>query len=115
VSKRTIYNHFGDKENLFLTVALEGTSAFAQVITDIADRHLRKVVDVERDLADFAIDRAKAVVSAGEHFALARTIRAEAANIPPDLLNRWAEADPVRSQRDEDGVRTFLRLYGPDA
>ncbi|MDH6124731.1 TetR/AcrR family transcriptional regulator [Kitasatospora sp. GP82] len=100
VSKRTIYNHYADKEQLFLSVALEGATAFSETITEIADRHLRKIVDLEEDLIAFGIDRAKAVVSAKEHFALARTIRAEASHIPPDVLDAWAEAGPRKSQRD---------------
>ncbi|KJY37996.1 MULTISPECIES: TetR/AcrR family transcriptional regulator [unclassified Streptomyces] len=100
VSKRTIYNHFGDKEKLFLSVALETAGELTEIIAGLADRHLHKIVDLEADLTAFAVDRAKAVLAAGEHYALGRTIRAEAGNIPPDVLAAWLAAGPLASQRD---------------
>ncbi|MGW4897716.1 TetR/AcrR family transcriptional regulator [Kitasatospora sp. NPDC004240] len=100
VSKRTIYNHFGDKERLFLSVALETAGELTEVIAGLADRHLHKIVDLETDLTAFAVDRFRAVISAGDHAALGRTIRAEAGNIPPDVLRAWLEAGPLASQRD---------------
>ncbi|GAA2817288.1 TetR/AcrR family transcriptional regulator [Kitasatospora sp. CM 4170] len=100
VSKRTIYNHFGDKEKLFLSVALETADELTEVIAGLADRHLHKIVDLEADLTAFAVDRARAVLTAGDHYALGRTIRAEAANIPPDVLRAWLDAGPLASQRD---------------
>ncbi|MFJ8431886.1 TetR/AcrR family transcriptional regulator [Kitasatospora sp. NPDC094019] len=100
VSKRTIYNHFGDKEKLFLSVALETAGELTEIIAGLADRHLHKIVDLEADLTAFAVDRAKAVLSTGEHYALGRTIRAEAGNLPPDVLAAWLAAGPLASQRD---------------
>ncbi|MEU6234276.1 TetR/AcrR family transcriptional regulator [Kitasatospora sp. NPDC047058] len=100
VSKRTVYNHFGDKEKLFLSVALETADELTEIIAALADRHLHKIVDLEADLTAFALDRARAVLNAGEHFALGRTIRAEAGNIPRDVLNAWLDAGPLASQRD---------------
>ncbi|MGW6914386.1 TetR/AcrR family transcriptional regulator [Kitasatospora sp. NPDC054939] len=103
VSKRTVYNHFGDKEKLFLSVALETAGELTEVIAQLADRHLHKIVDLEADLTAFAVDRAKAVIDAGEHYALGRTIRAEAGNIPRDVLDAWLDAGPAASQRDIAG------------
>lgn len=100
VSKRTIYNHFGDKEKLFLSVALETAGELTEIIAGLADRHLHKIVDLEADLNAFALDRARAVLGAGDHYALGRTIRAEAGNIPTEVLNAWLDAGPLASQRD---------------
>ncbi|MGV9266511.1 TetR/AcrR family transcriptional regulator [Kitasatospora sp. NPDC003701] len=110
VSKRTIYNHFGDKEKLFLSVALETAGELTEVIARLADRHLHKIVDLEADLTAFAVDRARAVLTAGDHYALGRTIRAEAGNIPPEVLNAWLDAGPLASQRDL--TAHFGRLAG---
>src|ERR1043165_1197803 len=63
VSKRTIYNHFTDKEHLFLTVALEGADEVTAAIAQTMDRHLRKIVDLEQDLIDFSLDRVAAVTT----------------------------------------------------
>lgn len=100
VSKRTIYNHYADKERLFLSVALEGAEAVAKTVAAIADRHLRKIIDIEADLIDFGVDRALALLSAAEHFAIVRTIQAEASRIAPEILEAWREAGPRASHRD---------------
>ncbi len=100
VSKRTVYNHFADKETLFLSVALQNSAELTETIRALMAKHLDRVVDLRRDLAGFAVDRARAVLSAGEHGALGRAIRAEVANIPADVLEAWLEAGPVASLRD---------------
>ncbi|ALG05630.1 TetR/AcrR family transcriptional regulator [Kibdelosporangium phytohabitans] len=94
VSKRTIYNHFTDKEQLFLTVALEGAREVTATIEQIMDRHLRKIVDLEQDLIDFSMDRVAAVSAFADHFALVRVIEAEATRIPPPILKAWIDAGP---------------------
>jgi AcrR family transcriptional regulator len=94
VSKRTIYNHFADKEQLFLTVALEGAEEVTAAIAQIMDRHLHKIVDLEQDLIEFSLDRVAAVTAFPDHFALVRAIEAEAARIPPLILKAWTEAGP---------------------
>ncbi|WP_218952208.1 TetR/AcrR family transcriptional regulator [Amycolatopsis anabasis] len=95
VSKRTIYNHFTDKENLFLSVALEGATEVTETIAEIMDRHLRKIVDLEADLVAFGLDRVAAVSARPDHFALVRTIQAEAPRIPAKVLAAWKEAGPL--------------------
>ncbi|MGW3045961.1 TetR/AcrR family transcriptional regulator [Kitasatospora sp. NPDC001159] len=100
VSKRTVYNHFADKETLFLSVALQNSAELTEKIGELMAKYLDRVVDLRQDLADFAVERALAVLSAGDHGALGRAIRAEVANIPSDVLEAWLEAGPVASQRD---------------
>ncbi|MFF7995702.1 TetR/AcrR family transcriptional regulator [Kitasatospora xanthocidica] len=100
VSKRTVYNHFADKETLFLSVALENSAELTEKIRDLMAKYLDRVVDLRQDLVDFAVERARAVLAAGEHGALGRAIRAEVANIPADVLGAWLEAGPVASLRD---------------
>ncbi|MFJ6621083.1 TetR/AcrR family transcriptional regulator [Kitasatospora sp. NPDC091335] len=99
VSKRTVYNHFADKETLFLSVALRNSAELTERIDELMAKYLDRVVDLRQDLTDFAVERAHAVLSAGEHGALGRAIRAEVANIPADVLEAWLEAGPVASQR----------------
>ncbi|MFE4513751.1 TetR/AcrR family transcriptional regulator [Kitasatospora sp. NPDC056783] len=106
VSKRTVYNHFPDKETLFLSVALRNSAELAELISELMAKHLVRVVDLRQGLIDFAVERARVVLSAGEHGehgehgALGRAIRAEVANIPADVLEAWLEAGPVASQRE---------------
>ncbi|MFD4661622.1 TetR/AcrR family transcriptional regulator [Kitasatospora sp. NPDC058444] len=100
VSKRTVYNHFADKETLFLSVALQNSAELTERIRELMATYLDRVVELRQDLVDFAVRRARAVLSAGEHGALGRAIRAEVANIPADVLEAWLEAGPIASQRD---------------
>nr|BFD92872.1 TetR/AcrR family transcriptional regulator [Kitasatospora sp. Xyl93] len=100
VSKRTVYNHFADKETLFLSVALQNSAELTERIAELMAKYLDRVVELRQDLIDFAVERARAVLSAAEHGALGRAIRAEVANIPADVLAAWLEAGPVASQRE---------------
>lgn len=101
VSKKTVYNHFDDKADLFRRAALESAEELSERITALCDRHLRKILDLETDLTDFAIDRANAVLGAyATHGSLGRTVRAEVEHLPEGLLEAWLEAGPRRSQRD---------------
>ncbi|MFB7943773.1 TetR/AcrR family transcriptional regulator [Kitasatospora phosalacinea] len=100
VSKRTVYNHFTDKEQLFQTVILAGATEVAEDHARISDRHFRKVVDLRADLLDFATERAEGLVSFAEHWALVRTIEAEATHINPTVLEAWQEAGPRESHRE---------------
>lgn len=94
VSKRTLYKHFVDKQRLFEVVALDGAHAVTDAIAAIMEFHLHKIVDLETDLVDFSVARAAAVESFPDHFALVRTIEAEAPHLPPDLLRDWVLAGP---------------------
>ncbi|KUL38503.1 TetR family transcriptional regulator [Streptomyces sp. NRRL F-4489] len=100
VSKRTIYNHFADKEQLFLAVAVEGADAVTDAVRELMERHLRKIVDLEEDLTAFCRDRAKAVTEFPEHFALVRAIHAEVTRLPAPVLEKWmAHGPPSAHQR----------------
>lgn len=101
VSKKTIYNHFDDKAELFRTAALVGVRQVSEHITVLIDKHLSKILDLQTDLTDFAIDRAKAILDApDEHSAFSRTIRAEVTSLPPAVLDEWLHEGPMRSLRE---------------
>lgn len=100
VSKRTIYNHYADKEQLFLSVIQEGARVVAQTHIEIVGRHLFKIVNLEEDLISFAVEWASSPTAFAGHFALVRTIQAEAARIPPEAVRAWQEAGPLAFQRE---------------
>lgn len=97
VSKRTIYNHFAGKEELFQSVALEGAQQVTDAVAAILERHLRKIEDLRADLVAFGLERAAAVTAFPDHFALVRTIEAEVSRIPPAVLEAWMEVGPLSS------------------
>ncbi|MFI0464805.1 TetR/AcrR family transcriptional regulator [Saccharopolyspora sp. 5N102] len=106
VSKRTIYNHFADKEQLFLSVALDGAHEVTDAIARLMELHLRKIVDLEEDLVAFCRDRVAAVAEFPDHFALVRTLEAEVTRIPPAVLEKWLAAGP---QSAHERLAPYLR------
>ncbi|WP_416972944.1 TetR/AcrR family transcriptional regulator [Streptomyces sp. 4F14] len=99
VSNRTIYNHFTDKEQLFQAVAVEGAQQVTAAIAEILERHLRKIVDIREDLIAFGLERVAAVTAFSDHFALVRTIEAEASRIPFDVLEAWRDVGPLSAHK----------------
>jgi TetR/AcrR family transcriptional regulator, mexJK operon transcriptional repressor len=82
VSKRTIYNRYGDKETLFLSVLRDTAATMLATFARIAEAHLGEVDDVERDLAAFLREAALTVTAAPQRIAIARLIMAEAPYFP---------------------------------
>ncbi len=82
VSKRTIYNRYGDKETLFLSVLRETYAAMMAAFGRVADAHLREIGDVQQDLTAFAREVAFTVTTFPERIALVRLILAEAPYFP---------------------------------
>jgi AcrR family transcriptional regulator len=97
VSTRTIYNHFGDKARLFEEVIRTSAEQAAARQIAIIDRHLVKIVDLERDLIDFGREWAwNNRHDTAPHWALIRQVNAEREHIPPAALDAWREAGPRR-------------------
>jgi TetR/AcrR family transcriptional regulator, mexJK operon transcriptional repressor len=92
VSKRTIYNRYGDKENLFLSVLRDTYAAMMTTFRALADKHLGEVTDVEQDLTAFARETARTLTTAPDRIALVRLVLAEAPYFPA-LIS--AEAGPL--------------------
>jgi TetR/AcrR family transcriptional regulator, mexJK operon transcriptional repressor len=82
VSKRTIYNRYGDKENLFLSVLRDTYSSMMVTFREIADKHLAEVTDVQQDLTAFALEVARVMTTAPDRIALVRLIMSEAPFFP---------------------------------
>jgi TetR/AcrR family transcriptional regulator, mexJK operon transcriptional repressor len=87
VSKRTIYNRYGDKENLFLSVLRDTYSGMMATFREIAEAHLGGArtsagTDVRQDLTAFAREVAARVTTEPGRIALVRLILAEAPYFP---------------------------------
>jgi TetR/AcrR family transcriptional regulator, mexJK operon transcriptional repressor len=82
VSKRTIYNRYGDKENLFRSVLHDTFTVMMATFRRIADAHLTDVTDVERDLTAFVREAALTLTMAPDRIALIRLILTEAPYFP---------------------------------
>ena len=84
VSKRTIYSHYGDKENLFLSVVSETYNAMIAVIERLMDQYLTDVPDeaVEANIVAFACEAALLAARSSERAAIIRLMMSEAPHFP---------------------------------
>jgi AcrR family transcriptional regulator len=96
VSTRTIYNHFDDKEHLFLTVIQESATQVADSHIALIGRYLDHVTDIEADLIVFGCAWATWTDEFAEHFALVRQINAEVGHVPQATLDSWQQTGPQR-------------------
>ena len=119
VSKRTVYNHFGDKENLFLSV-VQGTFGRLIGLTDeIMERHLgdvRDQSDLEPALVAVLLDVARTITQLPERAALIRLIIAEATRFP-SLVQPWRDrgtvTDVISSRLNRLADRGLLTFDDP--
>jgi len=82
VSKRTVYNRYGDKESLFLSVLRDTYSSMMATFREITEKHLGEVTDVQQDLTAFALEVAGSMTTAPDRIALVRLILTEAPFFP---------------------------------
>ena len=97
VSKRTVYNHFGDKENLFLAVVQRTFAWMVGLVGEILDRQLgpvREPAAVEPALVAALLEVARNVTQLPERTALLRLIISEATRFPV-LAQPWRDRGTV--------------------
>jgi len=118
VSKRTIYNHFDGKEQLFTVLMTESATQVAERFLDDVERTFRPA-GAEQALT--ALGRAFAAQRTAfpEHFALVAQVRAQERHFPPAVIDAWQRAGPLRVRSEvalrlqELADRDLLRLADP--
>jgi AcrR family transcriptional regulator len=96
VSRQTIYNHYGDKEKLFIAVVKDMTErANAGIFTTLAT-FPDNPTDIEVDLVDFAIRLARNCMCNRDCIALRKLIHAEGERYPA-LFAPWRQYGPERA------------------
>jgi TetR/AcrR family transcriptional regulator, mexJK operon transcriptional repressor len=88
VSKRTVYSHYQDKENLFLSVVRDTYAGMVTRITEIVERTAWDR-DLSAALTSCVSDITRSIVRAPERSTLVRLLMAEAPHFPAliDLLH----------------------------
>ncbi|MFE6893333.1 TetR/AcrR family transcriptional regulator [Streptomyces sp. NPDC057694] len=110
VSTRTLYNHFGGKENLFRETLLDSAAAVTRAQVALIERHLGKVTDIEADLRALAQEWMGRRGEHVDHMLLVRQVIAEGPHLPGDVIQEWQGTGP-RAVRE--AVRAaFVRLGG---
>jgi TetR/AcrR family transcriptional regulator, mexJK operon transcriptional repressor len=84
VSKRTVYNHYGDKESLFLSVVSDFYDSLIGLVEQIINQHLTDVPAeaLEEHVIAFACDAALMAARSPERAALIRLMISEVPHFP---------------------------------
>ncbi len=99
VSTRTIYQHFRTKDDLFAAVLEDSAREVADDFAATVDRTMRGA-DVHEDLIVLGAAFVAQTTDHPEHFAMVRQIRADALQLPGDVIDRWHHAGPLRVQTE---------------
>lgn len=96
VSRQTIYNHYGDKEKLFVAVVKDMTErAHVGIYTTLAS-FPDNPTDIEADLMEFAMRLARNCMCNRDCIALRKLIHVEGERYP-ELFASWREFGPERA------------------
>ncbi|MBO1338046.1 TetR/AcrR family transcriptional regulator [Streptomyces sp. VRA16 Mangrove soil] len=121
VSTRTLYNHFGGKENLFREALLDSAAAVTSAHVALLERHLAKVTDIGDDLRALAREWMGRRGEHGDHILLVRQIIAEGAHLPGDVIQEWQATGPravheaVRAAFEALGEQGVLAVDGTNS
>lgn len=97
VSKRTVYNHFGDKENLFLSVTQRTFTWMIGLVEELVARHLDDIRDasaLEQTLVETLLEMGRTITQLPERAALIRLLITEARRFPV-LTEPWRNRGTV--------------------
>jgi TetR/AcrR family transcriptional regulator, mexJK operon transcriptional repressor len=77
VSKRTVYNHYGDKETLFTLVVRDTYELMRERFAEVVEATLNDVDDVDKSLVNFIREAVRGVTQMPERASLVRLVMAE--------------------------------------
>ncbi|MGX1830409.1 TetR/AcrR family transcriptional regulator [Paenibacillus taichungensis] len=92
VSKRTVYDNYGDKQNLLLAVVEESSSAVLDMIDQGISDHLQEFEDLKQALILFCEQIVASANGSSDYMALIRLVMVEAANLPDSFFERLDNA-----------------------
>lgn len=92
VSKRTVYDYYGDKLNLLLAVVEESSLAVLNMIEQGISDHLLEFEDLKQALILFCEQIVASANGSSDYMALIRLVTVEAANLPDSFFERLDNA-----------------------
>lgn len=96
VSTRTLYKHFGGKQQLFAVVLEESAGEVADGFAAHVERGMREATDGEAQLVVLGRAMLQHRADHPEHFAMVRQINVEAPHFPDAVIEAWQDAGPRR-------------------
>jgi AcrR family transcriptional regulator len=117
VSKRTVYDYYGDKRTLFLEVIARTQAGHEARFRELLDDTLpADASDLEAALTAFGCAFAAGVAQTQERNAMVRLIVAEAGHFP-DLLEGWRKTGPqqqmLADRLEQFAARGLLEVADP--
>jgi len=94
VSKRTVYDYYGDKRNLLLAVVEQAVDALGAAVTAAIDANLRGDIEIETALTRFAQDITATALGSSDYIALVRLLSTESVNLPELWDKHWNVGEP---------------------
>jgi TetR/AcrR family transcriptional repressor of mexJK operon len=94
VSKRTVYDYYGDKRALLLAVVKQAVQALGDTVTTAMNDHLRDVDNIEIALVGFARAITASAIGSADYSALMRLLSTEADNLPELQNKHWDTIEP---------------------
>jgi len=94
VSKRTVYDYFGDKRTLLVAVVEQAVQALSAAVGIAIDENLRDVDDLEKALTGFARAITVSAIGSADYNALMRLLSTESANLHELRDKHWEAGEP---------------------
>ena len=94
VSKRTVYDYFGDKQTLLSAVVGACSSSLMTTINEALSEFLANPVDLEEALIAFSTRILSTTLTSSDYAALIRLVTTEAAHLPSKSADYWMSTEP---------------------
>ncbi|WP_145330990.1 TetR/AcrR family transcriptional regulator [Paenibacillus xylanexedens] len=116
VSKRTVYDYYGDKQNLLIAVVEETSGAVLDMIQQAISEYLSEFDDLEQALILFCERFVASANGSTDYSALIRLITMEAANLPVSFLENLDNAteEGILRRFAEFGQNGLLHVPDPE-
>ena len=115
VSKRTVYDYFGDKRALLLAVVDAAGQSLMSSIRLAISENLTEVDDLEAALVAFGLRIATSTIGSSDYVAMMRLVSMESGHLP-ELQEHWMSRAPeeaIAERLAEFGRRGLLEVPDP--
>jgi TetR/AcrR family transcriptional repressor of mexJK operon len=94
VSKRTVYDYFGDKQALLVAVIESCSASLMATINQALQEFLGSPTDLEAALVSFSERILTTTLTSSDYATLIRLVKTESAHLPSGAADHWMSAEP---------------------